>query len=122
MHIHLKPTLRDLNIKSIIRFNASGSGQSSIPSGSGLTGNGSITGRVFENGTPVSRRVMLYDRATGAYAGQVRSNDNGDYKFKRTNENLTYFVIAIDDNKDDIQYNLVGQDLLSGDHDQRGGL
>lgn len=81
------------------------------------TGNGSISGRVTENGVPVSRRVMLYERKTGTYAGQVLSDLNGFYKFDRTNELLTYFVVSIDDNNDGEQYNLAGQDLISGSHD-----
>lgn len=82
-------------------------------------GNGSISGRVLENGLPVSRRVMLYDRRTGAYAGQTRSGVDGNYTFKRTNESLTYFIVSVDDNNDGVQYNLVGQDLISGNHDKR---
>lgn len=82
-------------------------------------GNGSISGRVLENGLPVSRRVMLYDRRTGAYAGQTRSDRDGHYTFKRTNEALIYFIVSIDDNNDGVQYNLVGQDLISGNHDKR---
>lgn len=84
-----------------------------------LLGNGSISGKVLENGLPVSRRVMLYDRRTGAYAGQTRSDKDGHYTFKRTNEALLYFVVSVDDNSDGVQYNLVGQDLISGNHDKR---
>lgn len=118
----LSPLSSRLLIRSVFN-NAirSGGSKSSAAYEPVLDGNGSISGKVLENGLPVSRRVMLYNRATGAYAGQVRSDSSGNYKFKRTNEDLTYFVIAIDDNKDDIQYNLVGQDLLAGNHDQRGG-
>lgn len=83
------------------------------------TGNGSITGRVTENGLPVSRRVMLYDRNTGAYAGQTRSDSEGIYSFDRTNEQILYFAVSIDDDNDGVQYNIVGQDLISGNHDAR---
>lgn len=83
------------------------------------TGNGSVSGRVLENGIPVSRRVMLYERSTGEYAGQTRSNIDGYYTFKRTNEALVYFIVSVDDNNDGVQYNLVGQDLISGNHDKR---
>lgn len=93
------------------------SGQNS--SGINLNGNGSITGRVLENGLPVSRRVMLYERATGVYAGQMRSDSNGYYTFKRTRESLTYFIVSVDDSNDGVQYNLVGQDLISGNHDKK---
>jgi len=82
-------------------------------------GNGSISGRVLENGLPVSRRVMLYDRETGAFIGHTRSNSDGHYSFKRTNEARTYFIVSIDNNNDGVQYNLVGQDLISGNHDKR---
>lgn len=85
-------------------------------------GNGSISGRVLENGLPVSRRVMLYERKTGMYAGQTRSDSDGSYTFKRTNENMTYFIVSVDDNNDDTQYNLVGQDLISGNHDKRAAI
>lgn len=93
------------------------SGSGSLPPS--LSGNGSITGIILENGAPVSRSVMLYERNTGAFAGKGKSKADGSYTFNRTNENLTYFVIAIDDNEDATQYNLVGQDLIAGDHDQR---
>lgn len=83
------------------------------------TGNGSISGKVLENGLPVSRRVMLYVRGTGAYVGQVRSDADGSYTFKNTDENLLYFVVSIDDSNNGVQYNLVGQDLISGNHDKR---
>lgn len=91
----------------------------SAESGAVRTGNGSISGVVLENGLPVSRRVMLYDRRTGNYAGQTRSDKDGHYSFKRTNEALTYFVVSIDDSNNGVQYNLVGQDLISGNHDKR---
>lgn len=87
--------------------------------GINLNGAGSITGRVLENGIPVVRRVMLYERTTGVYAGQTRSDSSGNYTFKRTNEALVYFVVSVDDNNDGVQYNLVGQDLISGNHDKR---
>lgn len=84
-----------------------------------LSGSGSISGKVLENGLPVSRRVMLYVRGTGAYVGQVRSDADGSYTFKNTDENLLYFVVSIDDSNNGVQYNLVGQDLISGNHDKR---
>lgn len=102
-------------IDSSLSQTSSGSG--SLPPS--LSGNGSITGIILENGAPVSRSVMLYERDTGAFAGKGKSKADGSYTFNRTNENLTYFVIAIDDNEDATQYNLVGQDLIAGDHDQR---
>ena len=84
-----------------------------------MNGKGSISGRVLENGLPVSRRVMLYERNTGIYAGQTRSGVDGNYTFKRTNETMTYFIVSVDDNNDGVQYNLVGQDLISGNHDKK---
>lgn len=92
-------------------------GKKSSTSAKLLRGNGSISGRVLENGLPVSRRVMLYDRATGAYAGQTRSDSNGLYSFNNTNERGVYFVVSIDDHNDGVQFNLKGQDLISGNHD-----
>lgn len=82
------------------------------------SGNGSISGRVTENGLPVSRRVMLYERMTGSYAAQVISGQDGKYVFENTNEEATYFIVSIDDNNDGVQFNLSGQDLISGNHDK----
>lgn len=90
----------------------SGVKATNIPSGSG-----SITGRVTENGLPVSRRVMLYERKTGALAAQTRSGEDGYYTFKKTNERTLYFAVSIDDENDGVQYNLQGKDLISGNHD-----
>lgn len=115
MLIMAAPMAYNVNVQTIIR----GSGGVLTGGSSVLAGNGSITGRVLENGLPVSRRVMLYERQTGLYAGQTRSNKDGNYKFKRTNESLTYFIVSVDDNNDGVQYNLVGQDLISGNHDKR---
>lgn len=117
MTLILSPTkLLDVKLKRAIGVNRTG-GQSSpsLP----LIGSGSITGRVLENGLPVSRRVMLYERQTGIYAGQTRSDSDGNYTFKSTNETMTYFIVSVDDANDGVQYNLVGQDLISGNHDKR---
>ena len=111
----VKIKLRPVIDASLLQLGSAG-GSSLAPS---LSGNGSITGVVLESGAPVSRSVMLYERNTGAFAGKGKSKADGSYTFNRTNENLTYFVIAIDDNEDATQYNLVGQDLIAGDHDQR---
>ena len=102
-------------------FNSKGATSGSSPNWSGinLNGDGSISGKVLENGLPVSRRVMLYERNTGVYAGQTRSGTDGNYTFKRTNKELIYFIVSIDDNNDGVQYNLVGQDLISGNHDKK---
>lgn len=110
------PNLFRTNVRMMMRDGGGGklTGGGNVP-----TGGGSITGRVTENGLPVSRRVMLYERKTGAYAGQTRSDEDGYYTFKRTNERTLYFAISIDDNNDGVQYNLVGQDLISGNHDTR---
>lgn len=114
------PIAASLRIKSVFNPPSTATRIQSA-GGSMLTGNGSISGIVRENGLPVSRRVMLYERTTGAYAAQVRSKADGTYIFKNTNKNLTYFIIAIDDFTDDVQYNLVGQDLISGNYDIAGG-
>lgn len=106
------PRVYETNVRMIMRDSSAGVASSV------LTGKGSITGRVLENGLPVSRRVMLYDRKTGAYAGQTRSDSDGNYSFKRTNERGLYFVVSIDDHNDGVQYNLRGQDLISGNHDK----
>lgn len=108
------PHLFNVKIRMIMRE----SGNSNVVTGAALNGKGSITGRVLEKGIPVSRRVMLYERATGAYVAQVRSDSEGYYKFKRTNENDVYFAVSIDDYNDGTQYSLKGQDLLSGNHDK----
>lgn len=106
------PLLGELNIR-MMQKDVSSNTAGAVAVG----GNGSITGRVLENGVPVSRRVMLYDRSTGAYAGQTRSDSEGSYIFKRTNELAVYFVVSIDDNNNGVQFNLKGQDLISGNHD-----
>lgn len=116
--VNFKPILTKVNI-SVMPTIGSCKGGSAVSGGGTVSGGGSITGKVLENGLPVSRRVMLYERKTGAYAGQVRSNADGVYTFKRTNEALLYFVVSVDDNSDGVQYNLVGQDLISGNHDKR---
>lgn len=111
------PNLFRMNVRMM--FRDGGGGKLTGGGGGKLTGGGSITGRVTENGLPVSKRVMLYERKTGAYAGQTRSDEDGYYTFKRTNETMTYFIVSVDDNNDGVQYNLVGQDLISGNHDKR---
>lgn len=114
-----RPFLAKVNVRRVGAYTSSSASSHLTTSGLVLTGNGSITGKVLENGLPVSRRVMLYERRTGVYAAQTRSNKDGDYTFKRTNEALTYFIVSVDDNNDGVQYNLVGQDLISGNHDKR---
>lgn len=114
MLITVAPNAHHINVRMMMRDIGGGT----LTGGLGVSnGEGSITGRVLENGLPVSRRVMLYERKTGAYAGQTRSGSDGYYVFKRTNEALTYFIVSVDDNYDGVQYNLVGQDLISGNHD-----
>lgn len=117
MLITLMPKIYELNVKMLSRGNSTS--RSSAFDNRPMAGGGSISGRVLENGLPVSRRVMLYVRETGAYAGQGRSDSNGNYTFPRTNKDLTYFIVSVDDNNDGTQYNLVGQDLISGNHDER---
>lgn len=112
------PRIYALRPKLAFKNIGSGGGNGSN-SGLDLNGNGSISGIVTENGVPVSRSVMLYERSTGAFSRKGRSSADGSYTFSNTNEKLTYFVIAIDDNKDENKFNLVGQDLIAGDHDQR---
>lgn len=115
MLIMAVPRAYNVNVQTIVR----GNGGTLTGGDNVLSGNGSISGKVLENGLPVSRRVMLYERKNGAYAGQTRSGVDGNYTFKRTNESLLYFVVSIDDSNDGVQYNLVGQDLISGNHDKR---
>ena len=81
-------------------------------------GSGSISGIVTEKEIPVSRRVMLYERQSGIYFGEVQSGTDGKFTFEDTVESLTYFAIALDDSEGEIPENLVGQDLLSGDFDR----
>ena len=85
-------------------------------------GSGSISGVVTEKGVPVSRRVMLYERVSGTLFGQTQSNSTGHFTFDKTKEDLTYFAISLDETQDEIQYNLAGKDLLSGDFDRMGTL
>lgn len=81
-------------------------------------GNGSISGRVLENGLPVIRRVMLYERYSGQLVDITWSDSQGNYRFSKINENLTYFIISLDEDVDSEQYNLVGQDLIKGNYDE----
>lgn len=81
-------------------------------------GGGSISGIVTEVGVPVSRRVMLYERVSGLFFGQTQSSVTGEFIFENTKEDLTYFAVSLDENQEDTQYNLTGQDLLSGDFDR----
>lgn len=77
-------------------------------------GQASITGQVLENNTPVSRRVLLYERCSGQLIAQTYSDTNGHYRFDNINEQATFFVVSLDEYKDGIDYNLVGQDLIKG--------
>lgn len=82
-------------------------------------GSGSISGVVTENTIPVSRRVFLYERDTGILFGQTWSDIDGKFTFSSTKESLSYFAISLDENKDSVQYNLTGQDLIEGDYDSK---
>ncbi len=82
-----------------------------------FAGNGSISGQVLEQGVPVVRRVMLFERDSGLLYQTTYSDSNGNYRFTGLKENLLYFVISLDESGDSKQYNLVGQDLLRGDYD-----
>lgn len=82
-------------------------------------GSGSVSGMVTEKRVPVSRRVMLYERDSGIFFGQIQSSIDGKFTFNNTKETLSYFAIAIDENQDGNHYNLARQDLINGNLDQQ---
>ena len=73
---------------------------------------GTITGKVLEQGAPVSRRVLCHQRDTGALVTSTWSNANGDYVFKGLDNTKKYYVVALDEDMSAIQYNAVVQDLI----------
>lgn len=83
----------------------------SIRSGQGETGY--IKGVVTEKAIPVSRRVLCYHRLSGGLVGSVWSDDNGNYVFNELIAGVDYFVTAVDQNIDAVQYNAVTQDLIT---------
>lgn len=81
-----------------------------IKNGQGETGY--IKGIVTEKTVPVSRRVLCYHRLSGGLVGSVWSDSNGNYTFTELIAGVEYFVTAVDQNKDAVQYNAVTQDLV----------
>lgn len=80
---------------------------------SGTGKGGYISGRVFEKEIPVSRRVMCYHRRTGLLINSTYSDIDGNYRFDDLEPNANYFVVALDENNDSVQYNAVVQDLIA---------
>jgi|26BtaG_2_1085354.scaffolds.fasta_scaffold00042_22 hypothetical protein len=78
----------------------------------GYGDNGYISGRVTELGMPVVRRVMCYHRHSGALMGVTKSKSDGTYLFKNLLAGSYYFVVSLDENEDEVQYNLVAQDKV----------
>lgn len=85
---------------------------------SGTGKGGYIAGRIFEKEIPVIRRVMCYHRRTCLLVNMVYSDINGDYYFDDLEPNASYFVVALDENNDAVQYNAVVQDLIAASTNQ----
>lgn len=83
-----------------------------------IYGNGSISGTVKEQGLPVVRRVMLFERESGFLVSQIQSASDGGYTFKGINPDGLFFCISLDENGDGTQFNMVGQDLIIGNYDE----
>lgn len=81
-------------------------------------GTGSISGIVKEDGIPVSRRVMLYERHSGALINTTYSKENGRYKFANINKYLKYYIVSIDEYNDGVDCPAVIKDRVSGNYDQ----
>ena len=84
---------------------------------SGTGKGGYISGRVSEKEIPVSRRVLCYHRRTGNLIHYTYSDIDGNYRFDDLEPNANYFVVALDENNDSVQYNAVVQDLIAASTD-----
>lgn len=73
---------------------------------------GVIIGKTVEQGVPVSRRVMCHVRDTGVLVNTTWSNANGDYVFKGLDNTKKYYVVSLDEDMSETQYNAVVQDLI----------
>ncbi|MEK6203269.1 MAG: hypothetical protein N2B04_04365 [Psychrobacter sp.] len=73
---------------------------------------GVITGKILEQGVPVSRRVLCHQRDTGVLAGSTWSDANGDYVFNGLDDSKKYYVVSLDEDMSTTQYNAVVQDLI----------
>lgn len=84
----------------------------SIESLAVLTYSGVITGKVLEQGVPVSRRVLCHQRDTGKLVGSTWSDASGDYIFNGLDDSKKYYVVSLDEDMSTTQYNAVVQDLI----------
>lgn len=73
---------------------------------------GTITGKVLEQGAPVSRRVLCHQRDTGALVASTWSDANGDYTVNGLDESKKYYIVSLDEDMSTTQYNAVVQDLI----------
>lgn len=73
---------------------------------------GSISGKVLEQGVPVSRRVLCHQRDTGVLVGSTWSDANGDYVIDGLDESKKYYIVSLDEDMSTTQYNAVVQDLI----------
>lgn len=78
----------------------------------GMGVGGYITGRVLENSTPVSRRVMCYHRRTGSLISKTWSNENGDFRFDDLEPGIAIFLTSVNDKGLVVPFNAVTQDQL----------
>lgn len=70
---------------------------------------GIYKGQVLELNEPVVKQVALYERNTRKLVAIVWSDSEGFYEFKNLNQNKSYYVHAIDNNK---IYNAVTKDMV----------
>lgn len=73
---------------------------------------GVITGKVLEQGVPVSRRVLCHQRDMGILVGATWSDANGDYIIDGLDDSKKYYIVSLDEDMSSAQYNAVVQDLI----------
>ena len=76
---------------------------------------GSITGKVLEQGVPVSRRVLCHQRDTGALVASTWSDASGNYVFNGLDGSKKHYIVSLDEDMSSTQYNAVVQDLVPAD-------
>jgi len=73
-----------------------------------------VSGTVAENGTPVARKLYLFDRATGVKVAAATSDaTTGSYLFAVPDTTTKYFVVALDDDAG-TEYNALIADRVTG--------
>jgi hypothetical protein len=73
-------------------------------------GAGLIQGIVDVENVPASRKVRLYDRATGVFVAETTSSVTGNYEFRDIDETREYFAVSHDHFR---IYNAVISDMIN---------